>query len=73
MTDKPRMAVLVTPDNLSFDFALFWSHLLEVERQRLRDKAAWEHMTLAYVALEWFGDLMAKVGQRALAAGEVKS
>ncbi len=31
----------------------YWKGLTEAERQSLRDKAQWEHMSLIAVAREW--------------------
>lgn len=34
-------------------FQAYWATLTKGERQSLRDKAAWEQMTLSAVATEW--------------------
>jgi hypothetical protein len=35
------------------EWQAYWSALTDREKQSLRDKASWEHMTLAAVASEW--------------------
>lgn len=35
------------------DWNAYWDSLSETERQSLRDKARWEHMSLSAVASEW--------------------
>lgn len=34
-------------------FAEIWDNATEIERQRLRDKASWERMSLMAVMREW--------------------
>lgn len=35
------------------DWKDYWNSLTESERQSLRDKARWEHVSLSAVAIEW--------------------
>jgi len=35
------------------DFDRWFEQLTEKQRQQLRDKAAWEHMSLSAVAMDW--------------------
>jgi hypothetical protein len=38
------------------DWDPYWNALTEGQKQALRDKAKWEHMSLSLVAIEWGSD-----------------
>lgn len=59
--ERRALAMTVPSDSARFktgsftsdEWKNYWSGLTEVQRQFLRDKASWEHMTLSAVASVW--------------------